>query len=343
MVPVRFAIAGVGNVASALVQGLVRLNRITGIESVAKPTVGFDVHSKKVGNSLGQAIRIAPNCASWLNEDLNAVDAPVLRGPSLDGLSAPLRDVIPVDDNTTPVDLVSVFRETNTEVLVILLPTGAQQAAEAYAQSAISAGCAVVNGMPACIAKQENIVRKATDKNIPIIGDDIKSQVGATIIHRALMDVFLTRDAKVERTIQLDWGGDTDFLNLVRGRRYEQGKRASKTESVIWNHPETDAHISAVDYIPFLENKKEAYTRLEGRIFGGQKVRIDVNMEVEDAYNSAGVLVHAIKCAGLARRCNMGGVLESASAWLCKHPPNQLPDSEAHQGYESLMSEISDV
>jgi len=154
------------------------------------------------------------------------------------------------------------------------------------------------------------------------------------------MDVFRTRDARVLRTLQLDWGGDTDFMNLVSGRRYNEGKRASKTEAVVWNHPDTDAYISASDYIPFLGNGKEAYIRLEGAIYASAKVRIDVTMSVEDAYNSAGILAKAILCAGLATRQRLGGVLTEPSAWFFKHPPKQMNDSDSLQGYRRLMERL---
>ena len=314
MDPIRFAIVGVGNVASALVQGIIHKSRTEGEATAIFPALGFDVHKEKVGRSLAEAIRITPNCATWLDEDLDHISAPVLKGPLLDGLCPALEEVVPVDHSHDAVNITESLRKSEIEVVVILLPTGAQKAAETYALAAVESQCAIVNGMPATIAKNSQIVTEAEKNSVPIIGDDVKSQIGATIIHRALMDVFRTRGGVVEKTIQLDWGGDTDFLNLVTGRRYDNGKRQSKTDSVVWNHEGTKAHISAVDYIPFLANTKEAYTRLEGTIFGGRKVRVDIHMEVEDGYNSAGVLIHAILCAGLAKRNGIGGILEIPSA-----------------------------
>ena len=338
---IRFAVAGVGNVASALVQGTVRDSELQGLSPEIWPVLGFDVHKDKTGRCLSEAIRVSPNCASWLGEELSSVDATVLRGPLLDGLCPELREVVPIDDAEEPIDIASSLRDVGAEVLVILLPTGAQRAAETYARAAIEAKCAIVNGMPAHVAKHSEIARQACDRSIPIVGDDVKSQVGATILHRALMEVFRTRGAHVHQTIQLDWGGDTDFMNLVRGGRYDEGKRTSKTEAVVWNHPDTKAHISASDYIPFLGNVKEAYTRLEGTIFAGAKVRIDMFLCVEDAYNSAGVLTQAIRCAGLARRSGLGGVLDGPSAWFCKHPPAQMSDAEALATYSAFMESIS--
>jgi len=344
MTQIRFAIAGVGNVASALVQGIVREARLQNRGLNIMPVLGFDVHDEKVGRPLTEAIRITPNCAKWLDEDLRQINATVVRGPLEDGLCPELRQVIPVNDGQKPVDIASALSDAGVEVLVILLPTGAQCAAEVYAQAAIKAHTAIVNGMPARIAKNREIVRGATDQRVAIIGDDVKSQVGATILHRALMDVFRTRGGCVSQTFQLDWGGDTDFMNLVCGGRYDEGKRLSKTEAVVWNHPETKAQISACDYIPFLKNVKEAYTRLEGTIFAGARVRVDMFMSVEDAYNSAGILTQAIFCAGLSQRKGVGGVIEASSAWFCKHPPVQMSDDEAlskHQKYLETIKSVS--
>lgn len=340
MNPVKFALAGVGNVASALVQGIVREAKIQGQKLQIQPVLGFDVHERKVGRILAEAIRVAPNCAAWLDEDLGNLEASVVRGPLLDGLSPDLRRVIPVDDNQKPVDIAEALNAAGAEVLVIVLPTGSQKAAEEYAQGALEAKVGIVNGMPASIAKLPEIAQLSSAKGLAVLGDDVKSQVGATIVHRALMDVFRTRDARVHRTLQLDWGGDTDFMNLVPGGRYNEGKKTSKTEAVVWNHPNTEVHISACDYIPFLGNVKEAYTRLEGTIFAGAKVRIDMMMSVDDAYNSAGILAQAIQCTGLATRRRFGGVLQAPSAWFCKHPPVQMSDAKARRGYLQFMKSI---
>lgn len=338
---IRVAIAGVGNVASALLQGLAFEKR-KGMRLPVNPVVGFDVNANKVGLPLSQAVRVVPNCANWLGMDLAEFSGPVMRGPLLDGLSPPLRELIPVDDNAQPVDVSTVLEELGVEVLIIAIPTGAQTAARYYAEAAIRARCAVVNGMPAEIVASDELMRQATEAGVPVIGDDMKSQVGATAIHRAVMELFSRRAAAVERTLQLDWGGDMDFMNLVPGDRYDAGKKRSKTESVIWDHPEVEAHISASDYIPFLKNRKEAYTRVEGTIFGGQKVRIDIHLEVEDAYNAAGVILPAAVCAGLALRQGISGPLDGPSAWLCKRPRVQLSDLDAFLRYQAFMAELTD-
>lgn len=341
MDPIRYAIAGVGNVASALVQGVAFQARLQDIPPSIQPVIAFDVHSGKVNRKLIEAIRVAPNCAKWLEEDLNWISADVLCGPVLDGVCSTLQHVIPLDDLQAPCNIAAELTSAGAEVLVIVLPTGAQKAAEAYARAAVSAGVGIVNGMPARIAKDPELVGLAERSRVPIIGDDVKSQVGATIVHRALMNVFKMRGAHVDQTLQLDWGGDTDFMNLVLGGRYESGKRQSKTEAVAWDHPGTKIHITAADYVPFLGNVKEAYTRLEGTIFGGAKVRIDVQMAVDDAFNSAGVLTHAVHLAGMATRNRCGGVLKGASAWFCKHPPEQMDDDDARREYYATLKRYS--
>jgi myo-inositol-1-phosphate synthase len=325
------------------VQGIIRESRVSRRPPEVWPVIAFDVNEEKVGKPLRDAIQAPPNCTSWLGEDLSSIAAFVFLGPLLDGLSPPLRRIISVSEDQIPADIPSLLKEVRAEVLVIALPTGAQAAAEAYARAALEGGVAIINGMPANIAKLPEINQLASTRGLAIIGDDIKSQIGATIVHRALMDVFRTRGGCVEETLQLDWGGDADFMNLVCGGRYDAGKRAAKTKAVVWNHPKTRAHISASDYVPFLGNLKEAYMRLEGTLFAGAKVRLNLFMSVEDAYNSAGILVQAIKCAGLATRCGFGGVLDSPSAWFCKHPPKQMTDHEAHDAYIAFMESLGDA
>lgn len=341
----NIAIAGVGNCASALVQGIEADEKpdplFSGLEkSEINFVAGFDVHAGKVGSDISEAIFQEPNCANKIT-DVGNKNAPVFKGSVLDGLDSDIADHIPVDTNQEPVSVSKKLKEADADILIILLPTGSQEAAEYYAHEALEAGCAVINGMPASIANNQAISQKARKKNLPVIGDDIKSQIGATIIHRALTKLFPMRGAKLDSTIQLDWGGDMDFCNLMSNGRYEHGKRQSKTESVLSVLPDSedvDAKVSAVDYIPFLENQKEAYTRLQGKIFGGQPVRIDVNMEVQDAYNSAGMLLGCIYACDNALKRNRGGVLESASAFFCKKPPIQMDYAESVKDLRSFLN-----
>jgi len=229
---------------------------------------------------------------------------------------------------------VKEFRKRDVDVVVILLPTGCHEAVKFYAMASLDAGACVVNGMPSHVVKDSEIVEKALKLELPLIGDDVKSQIGATIIHRSLANLFPMRGAILDRTIQLDWGGSSDFCNLLTPQSngeliYEEGKRQSKTESVIanlQNKDDLECRISAVDYIPFLKNQKEAYMRLEGRIFGGAPVRVDITMFVEDGNNSAGIIADCIRVIKIAKDRKIGGVLQSACSFFNKHPPEQLDD-----------------
>lgn len=349
---VNVAIIGVGNCASALIQGVEyykkhpdeALGFLSEIKQVKLKDInfvlGFDVNKNKVGKDLSKAIFIEPNCANKIISVSN-LNAPVLKGPVLDGLDSAISEHVPVDKNSEEVDVKDELNKHKVDVVVILLPTGSQEAAELYAREAISAGCAVMNGMPALIANNNEIVKLAEKNKVPIIGDDVKSQIGATIVHRALSYLFPMRGAILDRTLQLDWGGDMDFCNLTSNKRYEKGKRQSKTESVISDLPnknEVEAQISAVDYIPFLKNQKEAYTRIEGRIFGNQPVRIDLTMQVQDAYNSAGILLDGIRICAIAKGRKIGGVINSASSFFNKKPPVQLADDVAKKNLIDFLN-----
>ncbi|MFX0031130.1 MAG: inositol-3-phosphate synthase [Candidatus Hodarchaeota archaeon] len=342
---INVALIGVGDVASALVQGVENYkqnpDKIIGIlPEITQYTIndinfvlGVDVNSKKVGKDLSKAIFIEPNCNMMLFEP-NFLDAPVVKGPIMDGLDSNIRDIIPIDDDQKPIDIVEELRYRNVDVAVILLPTGSHKAVKYYAMAALDAGACVVNGMPSYVVKDQEIVVKAEGLNLNLIGDDVKSQIGATIVHRSLANLFPMRGAVLDRTLQLDWGGSSDFCNLLTPMkdgllRYEEGKRQSKTDSVIANLENkdlVDCQISAVDYIPFLKNQKEAYMRLEGRVFGGAPVRIDITLFVEDGNNSAGVIVDCIRVSKIAKDRNIGGILHSACSFFAKHPPEQLKD-----------------
>lgn len=351
---IKVALAGVGNCASALMQGVEYYSKNHNEEPIGacnelggykisdiEFTVGFEVHKDKVGKYLNEAIFIEPNCAELLCE-VTTISGKVYKGEVFDGLDSGIKEFVPVDDTQLIEDVEAVLREHEVDVLIILLPTGSQQAAEYYATAALNVGCAVVNGMPADIANNEALVALARSNNVPIIGDDVKSQIGATITHRALTNLFPMRNAIVDRTIQLDWGGDMDFRNLTTNQRYETGgKRRSKTEAVIDGLPNKDtveAQVSAVDYIPFLKNQKEAYTRIEGRIFGGKSVRLDVMIQVQDAYNSAGILVDALRAAKVGKDRKVGGILTSASSLFNKRPPQQLPDEVASDHFKKFLA-----
>jgi len=345
---INCAIVGVGDVASALVQGVQNYkenpDKIMGILPEINQydindinfVLGIDVNSNKVGKDLSAAIFAEPNCNMKLFKP-DFLNAPVIKGPIMDGLDSNIKNIIPTDENQKPMDIINEIESRNVEVTVILLPTGTHKAVKFYAMSALDAGSCVVNGMPSYVVKDPEIVEKAEKFGLSLIGDDVKSQIGATIIHRALTNLFPMRGAILDKTIQLDWGGSSDFCNLLTpmpngSLRYEEGKRQSKTEAVIanlQNKDNVDCQISAVDYIPFLKNQKEAYMRLEGRIFGGAPVRIDITMFVEDGNNSAGIIADCIRISKIAKDRNIGGVLHSACSFFAKHPPEQLDDFTA--------------
>lgn len=342
---INVALIGLGDVASALVQGVSNYkknpeNIIGLLPEITQYTandinfvVGFEVNSNKIGIDMSEAIFAEPNCNKHLftPEFLNA---PILKGPILDGLDSNIKNIIPASSDQEPVDVVKEMKDRMVDVVVILLPTGAHNAVKFYAMAALDAGACVVCGMPSHVAKDPEIVKKAEELKLSLIGDDVKSQIGATIIHRSLANLFPMRGAILDRTIQLDWGGCSDFCNLLSplpdGKlRYEEGKRQSKTQSVIaklQNKDTVECQISAVDYIPFLKNQKEAYMRLEGRIFGGAPVRVDITMFVEDGNNSAGIIADCIRVSKIAKDRRIGGVLQSACSFFMKHPPEQLED-----------------
>ncbi len=345
---INVAIIGVGDVASALVQGVEMYkqdsNELIGIlPEITQYSIedihfacGIDVNKNKVGKDLSEAIFIEPNCNIKLFNP-PFLNAPVMKGPLLDGLQSNIKNIVPVDSNQEPINISKELKKRNVDVVVILLPTGSHKAVNFYVNETLDAGAGVINGMPSNVAKNREIVKKAEQLNLPLIGDDVKSQIGATIIHRSLAGLFSLRGAKLERTIQLDWGGSSDFCNLLTPKPngellYEEGKRQSKTESVlseITNKDSIQCRISAVDYIPFLKNQKEAYIRLEGKIFGGAPVKIELMMQVEDGNNSAGIIADCIRISKIAKDRNIGGVLHSACSFFMKFPPQQLNDKVA--------------
>ena len=342
---INICLIGVGDVASALVQGIEKYkkhpNEIIGLlPEITQYQVndfnfvlGIDVNSDKVGKDLSKAIFTEPNCNMILFKP-EFLNAPVLKGPILDGLDSNIKNIIPTDSNQLQSDVMEEMKKRDVDVAVILLPTGCHKAVKFYAMAALNAGACVVNGMPSYVVKDPEIVKKAEELNLSLIGDDVKSQIGATIIHRSLTNLFPMRGAILDRTIQLDWGGSSDFCNLLTPQSngeliYEKGKRQSKTEAVVaslQNKESVECRVSAVDYIPFLKNQKEAYMRLEGRIFGGASVRVDITMFVEDGNNSAGIIADCIRVSKIAKDRKIGGILQSACSFFNKHPPEQLDD-----------------
>lgn len=342
---VRVALVGVGNCASALVQGLrhyasaaedcevpglmhVRLGpyHVGDVEIVA----AFDVAAGKVGRDVAEAIAARPNNTVRFAE-VPATGVRVERGPTLDGLGRYLSGVVSEAEGA-PTDVAAVLRRARADVVVSYLPVGSEAATRFYAEQALLAGCAFVNCVPVFIASDRVWAMRFAERGLPLVGDDVKSQVGATIVHRVLANLFQARGVRLERTYQLNFGGNTDFLNMLERERLES-KKVSKTAAVMSQLgeplPAGDCHIGPSDHVPWLEDRKFAHIRLEGSGFGGVPLSVDLKLEVWDSPNSAGVVIDAIRCAKLALDRGQGGPLEGPCAWLMKSPPRQFSDAEA--------------
>lgn len=351
---VRVAIVGVGNCASALVQGVEYYGDATSSEpGLVRPFVGgwaisdiefsaaFDVDVNKVGLPLTQAIFAQPNNTKTFYRFPEVSGPTVMRGRTLDGLGKYLSEVI--TEATVPsVDVAKVLRDTDTDVVVNFLPVGSEEATKWYAEQALLAGCAFVNCIPVFLASDKtgywpNRFRMA---GLPIIGDDIKSQVGATIVHRVLTTLFEDRGVKLLRTYQLNFGGNTDFLNMLERERLAS-KKVSKTGSVqsMLAHPldPGDIHVGPSDHIPWLDDRKWCYIRMEGETFGGVPLNLELKLEVWDSPNSAGIVIDAVRCARLALDRNIGGPVIEPSAYFMKTPPMQFRDDAALVKLEEWM------
>ena len=351
------AIVGLGNCASSLVQGI-HYCRANANDPVGLPfpdlggykagdieiVAAFDIDERKVGRDVSEAIFADPNCTAvfWKNVPANGVS--VSRGPDLDGISAfmrnqaPHRSFVPSAARALSADEVTAkLRESGAQVMINFLPVGSQEASEFYASCALDAGVAFVNAIPVFLASNPKWAKAFTDCKIPILGDDFKAQMGATITHRTLARLFDLRGAKLDRSYQLNVGGNTDFLNMMDQNRLVQ-KRNSKTEAVQsaleTRLAEDDVRIGPSDYVPWLNDQKIGYIRLEGRLFGGVPMNIEVRLSVEDSPNAAAMALAAIRCARIAVDRKLVGPVIEASAFLFKHPPKQIEDNEA---YERLL------
>jgi myo-inositol-1-phosphate synthase len=352
---VRVAIVGVGNCASSLIQGVEYYraadptDRVPGLMHVTfgdyhvndvKFVAAFDVDAKKVGMDLAEAINASENNTITLC-DVPPTGVTVQRGPTFDGLGLYYREIIE-ESSAEPVDVVQALRDADVDVVVSYLPVGSEQADKFYAQAAIDAGCAFVNALPVFIASDPVWAQKFTDAGLPIVGDDIKSQVGATIVHRALAKLFEDRGVELLRTYQLNFGGNMDFMNMLERNRLVS-KKISKTQSVTSQIPhemvKSDVHIGPSDHVPWLDDRKWAYIRLEGRSFGDTPLNAELKLEVWDSPNSAGVIIDAVRAAKIAKDRGVGGPVVSASAYLMKSPPKQLPDDIARTQLEEFISE----
>lgn len=354
---VRVAIVGVGNCASSLVQGVEYYKNadenstVPGLMHVkfgpyhvrdVEFVAAFDVDAKKVGFDLAEAINSSENNTIKIT-DVPPLNVPVQRGHTLDGLGKYYRETITEADGDG-VDVVKVLKDAQVDVLVSYLPVGSEQADKFYAQCAIDAGVAFVNALPVFIASDPEWAQKFVDAGVPIVGDDIKSQVGATITHRVMAKLFEDRGVELDRTYQLNVGGNMDFKNMLERERLES-KKVSKTQAVtsILDGPlagkvyDKNVHIGPSDYVQWLDDRKWAYVRLEGRAFGDAPLNLEYKLEVWDSPNSAGIIIDAVRAAKIAKDRGLGGPILPASAYLMKSPPVQIPDDQARAQLEAFI------
>ncbi|MGP3910945.1 inositol-3-phosphate synthase [Nonomuraea sp. 10N515B] len=350
---VRVAIVGVGNCASSLVQGVYYYRyadpgrRVPGLMHVkfgdyhvgdVEFVAAFDVDAKKVGRDLSEAIVASENNTIKIT-DVPPTGVTVQRGHTFDGLGEYYREIIEESDET-PADVVQVLRDNRVDVLVSYLPVGSEHATRFYARCAIEAGVGFVNALPVFIASDPEWAAKFTEAGVPIVGDDIKSQVGATITHRVLAKLFEDRGVELLRTYQLNFGGNMDFMNMLERKRL-QSKKISKTQSVTSQIPhemgKADVHIGPSDHVPWLDDRKWAYVRLEGRSFGDTPLNLEYKLEVWDSPNSAGIIIDAVRAAKIALDRGIGGPILSASSYFMKSPPQQFSDDEARDYVEKFI------
>jgi myo-inositol-1-phosphate synthase len=351
--PIRVAIAGVGNCATSLIQGVEYYRNASADEQVPglmhvqfgdyhvsdlEFVAAFDVDAKKVGVELSEALTASENNTIKI-ADVPVTGVTVQRGPTLDGLGKYYRETIDESD-AEPVDVVQVLKDTRADVLVCYLPVGSEDAAKFYAQAAIDAQAGFVNALPVFIAGTKEWADKFTAAGVPIVGDDIKSQIGATITHRVMAKLFEDRGVTLDRTYQLNVGGNMDFKNMLERDRLES-KKISKTQAVTSNTSaqlaDDDVHIGPSDYVAWLDDRKWAFVRLEGRNFGDAPVSLEYKLEVWDSPNSAGVIIDAVRAAKIALDRGIGGPILSASSYFMKSPPVQHHDEEAHELVEAFI------
>jgi len=358
---IRIAIVGVGNCASSLIQGIEYYKGKESGDAVGlmhwevggySPTdiavvAAFDIDRRKVGRDLSEAIFALPNCTTTFCDAVPHQNVAVKMGKVLDGFSDHMRDykeacrfVLADETEATKEEIVRDLEDSGAEILVNYLPVGSEEAVKFYADCALEAGIGFVNNMPVFIASNPAWAERFGAKGIPIIGDDIKAQIGATIVHRVLADLFRKRGVRLERTYQLNTGGNTDFLNMLNRNRLAS-KRESKTEAVqsvlAERLDEDDIHIGPSDYVCWQKDNKVCFLRMEGKLFGDVPMDLEMRLSVEDSPNSAGVAIDAIRCCKLALDRGIGGVLYSPSAYFMKHPPLQVPDDEAYRRTEEFI------
>ncbi len=363
---IKIAIAGVGNCASSLVQGIhyykdKNPKDVIGLMhwEIGGYTPGdmqvvaaFDIDRRKVGVDVNDAVFAGPNCTKVFCPDLPQAGVAVRMGIILDGFSDHMREyedkyTFLLANETEPdkEEVVKILKDTGAQIFLNYLPVGSEEATRFYAECALEAGVAFINNIPVFIASNPQWAARFKAKNVPLIGDDIKSQVGATIVHRTLTDLFKKRGVKLERTYQLNTGGNTDFLNMLNRRRLAS-KKKSKTEAVQSvagrRLDDENIHIGPSDYVSWQKDNKVCFIRMEGKLFGDVPLDLELRLSVEDSPNSAGVAIDSIRCAKLALDRGEGGVLAAPSAYFCKHPPQQLTDDEAFHMMENFIHKCQD-
>jgi myo-inositol-1-phosphate synthase len=350
---VRVAIIGVGNCASSFVQGVQyyqnasETDLIPGLMHINLGgyhvrdvvfSAAFDVVDTKVGKDLSEAIFSYPN-NTYKFSDVPHLNVPVARGMTHDGLGKYLSQILKKAPGPTA-DIIGILKETKTDVVVSYLPVGSEMATKWYVEQILEAGCAFVNAIPVFIASEDYWGKRFKERNLPMIGDDIKSQVGATIMHRVLTSLFVDRGVRLDRTYQLNFGGNTDFLNMLERDRLES-KKISKTNAVTsmlpYPLPEGDVHVGPSDYVPWLSDRKWCYIRMEGTTFGNVPLNAEVKLEVWDSPNSAGVIIDAVRCAKLALDRGISGPLIGPSSYFMKTPYKQFKDSVAREMTEAFI------
>jgi myo-inositol-1-phosphate synthase len=361
MTSINIALLGVGNCSSSLVQGLSHYrdgaNDTIGLmhwdmggyrPSDIKVVAAWDVDRRKVGKDVAEAIFAKPNCTAIFCASVEPTGVKVQMGRILDGVADHMTDyaddrtfVLAEDREATKDEVVAALRASKTDVLMNYLPVGSQEASEFYAECALEAGVAFVNNIPVFIASNPEWADRFTKAGVPIVGDDIKAQLGATIVHRVLTDLFAKRGVKLERTYQLNTGGNTDFLNMSNRKRLAS-KKISKTEAVqavaAERMEDENIHIGPSDYVAWQNDNKICFLRMEGQMFGGVPMNLELRLSVEDSPNSAGVAIDMIRCAKIASDRGIGGPIHPASAYFCKHPPIQMTDDLAQQAVEQFIA-----
>lgn len=366
MDPIKVAVVGIGNCASALIQGIQYYKNNTSKDAIGlmhwdiggytprdiQIVAAFDIDRRKVGKDVNAAIFEHPNCTTKFCPELPESGAVVQMGKILDGVSEHMKEY---DDNRTfiPADIpessqeqiVQILKASQAEIVLNFLPVGSETATRFYAECALESETAFINNIPVFIASDPEWAKKFARKKLPLIGDDIKSQLGATITHRVLTDLFKKRGVQLDRTYQLNTGGNTDFLNMLNHNRLSSKKR-SKTEAVqsvtAQRLTNENIHIGPSDYVPWQNDNKVCFIRMEGRLFGDVPIDLELRLSVQDSPNSAGVVIDSIRCAKLALDQKIGGALEAPSAYFCKHPPSQFSDDEAFKMTEDFIRAYSE-